>query len=369
MQYFVVNRINTLQKTRSKKCTHVRQTISKLWCTKHETGSLKTCHERCLKIFFFLDLGTLPFFFFSYILFSMKDVSTSEDDSNSLVIILDTNPYAWDDSSKAEVPLSLDDALNQILVYINAHLALKHNNSVAVIASHVGHSQFLYPLPDNQTPTKSNTNSQRDANIYPYFQFVTEQVVVNLQKLLTGTMVSDTSASTITGALSMALCYINRIIKLDDEGFIKPRILVLSVSPDSSFQYIPLMNCIFSAQKASIPIDVCKIYGEETAFLQQASNITGGVYVQVNNPQALLEHLMMAFLPDRYSRNFLNLPTQDQVDFRAACFCHKQIVDIGFVCSVCLSIFCRWSPVCSTCKTKFAFRPMLQPPSSSKLKK
>lgn len=45
----------------------------------------------------------------------------------------------------------------------------------------------------------------------------------------------------------------------------------------------------------------------------------------------------MAFLPDRYSRNFLNLPTQDQVDFRAACFCHKQIVDIGFVCSVCLS--------------------------------
>ncbi|KAG1471286.1 hypothetical protein G6F56_002214 [Rhizopus delemar] len=185
----------------------------------------------------------------------MKDVSTSEDDSNSLVIILDTNPYAWDDSSKAEVPLSLDDALNQILVYINAHLALKHNNSVAVIASHVGHSQFLYPLPDNQTPTKSNTNSQRDANIYPYFQFVTEQVVVNLQKLLTGTMVSDTSASTITGALSMALCYINRIIKLDDE-------------------------------------DVCKIYGEETAFLQQASNITGGVYVQVNNPQALLEHLM-----------------------------------------------------------------------------
>lgn len=54
----------------------------------------------------------------------------------------------------------------------------------------------------------------------------------------------------------------------------------------------------------------------------------------------------MAFLPDRYSRNFLNLPTQDQVDFRAACFCHKQIVDIGFVCSVCLSsmyVSCSYS--------------------------
>lgn len=25
------------------------------------------------------------------------------------------------------------------------------------------------------------------------------------------------------------------------------------------------------------------------------------------------------------------------VDFRAACFCHRKVVDLGFVCSVCLS--------------------------------
>lgn len=178
--------------------------------------------------------------------------------------------------------------------------------------------------------------------MYPQFQVVTEQIVSNLQKLLSSTdtefLKKDMGASTtITGALSIALCYINRVTKLDDEGHIKPRILITSVSPDSAYQYIPLMNCIFSAQKASIPIDVCKLYGEETAFLQQASNITGGVYVRVEDPQALLEYLMMAFLPDIYSRNYVNLPTQDGVDFRAACFCHKKIVDIGFVCSVCLS--------------------------------
>lgn len=159
--------------------------------------------------------------------------------------------------------------------------------------------------------------SRRDANIYPIFQFVTEQVVSNLQKLFntdTDFLKRDAgSMPTITGALSMALCYINRITKLDDEGYIKPRILVLSVSPDSAFQYIPLMNCIFSAQKAvghceinimityfyflffckSIPVDVCKIYGEDNAFLQQASNITGGVYVRVDNAQALLEYLLV----------------------------------------------------------------------------
>ncbi|KAK4511235.1 low-affinity phosphate transporter [Mucor velutinosus] len=308
----------------------------------------------------------------------MKDVSLSEDDSNLLVIIIDTNPFAWEDSSNAQVPLTLDNALSQVLVFINAHLALKYNNKVVVIASHVGQSKILYPLADNEEATTSNNGNRRNANMYPHFQIVTDQIVSNLQKLLSSTDASflnkDMGASpTITGALSMALCYINRVTKLDDEGHIKPRILVLSVSPDSAYQYIPLMNCIFSAQKASIPLDVCKVFGEETAFLQQASNITGGVYVKMENRQALLEYLMMAFLPDRYSRNYLNLPSQDQVDFRAACFCHKKIVDIGFVCSVCLSIFCKWSPVCSTCKTKFAFRPMAPPSSSSnpssKLKK
>ncbi|KAL1936603.1 hypothetical protein VTP01DRAFT_737 [Rhizomucor pusillus] len=291
----------------------------------------------------------------------MKDVSTSEDDSNLLVLILDVNPIVWAEAAKGEKPLSLDDALRQILIFVNAHLALKHNNKIVAIASHAAYSKFLYPTPEGETQP---TQSKRNANMYPNFQFVTEQIVTSLQKVLADTdtsfMESNAGASTmITGALSMALSYTNRILKADEVGQIKPRILILSLSPDSPVQYIPLMNCIFSAQKAGIPVDVCKVYGEDTAFLQQAANITGGVYVKVTEPQALLQYLMFAFLPERYARNFLNLPNQDQVDFRAACFCHKKIVDIGYVCSVCLSIFCSWSPVCSTCKTKFAFRPMI----------
>ena len=39
--------------------------------------------------------------------------------------------------------------------------------------------------------------------------------------------------------------------------------------------------------------------------------------------------------------------------FRAACFCHRELIDVGFVCSVCLSIFCKFSPICTTCHTVF----------------
>lgn len=59
--------------------------------------------------------------------------------------------------------------------------------------------------------------------------------------------------------------------------------------------------------------------------------------MHLKNPQGLLQYLMMAFLPDQTSRKDLIAPTQEVVDFRAACFCHRKVVDVGFVCSICLS--------------------------------
>jgi transcription initiation factor TFIIH subunit 3 len=46
---------------------------------------------------------------------------------------------------------------------------------------------------------------------------------------------------------------------------------------------------------------------------------------------------MMAYLPDAMAREALVIPGSAEVDFRAACFCHGKIVDLGGVCSVCLS--------------------------------
>lgn len=43
------------------------------------------------------------------------------------------------------------------------------------------------------------------------------------------------------------------------------------------------------------------------------------------------------FLPEPPIRKKLVLPPPVKVDYRAACFCHRQLVDIGYVCSVCLS--------------------------------
>jgi len=127
-----------------------------------------------------------------------------------------------------------------------------------------------------------------------------------------------------------------------------------------SASYIPIMNAIFAAQKLKVKIDVCKVYGEDTVFLQQAAHLTGGSYVSPSRRDALLQYLAMCFLAPGAIRNILALPMQERVDLRAACFCHKDIVDIGYVCSVCLSIFCAPKPVCTTCRTKFPIKTLMR---------
>lgn len=161
----------------------------------------------------------------------------------------------------------------------------------------------------------------------------------------------------------------------DDE--LQSRILIISVSgsSDSAHQYIPVMNSIFACQRLHIPIDVCKLSGD-AVFLQQACDATKGVYMSLAEPRGLLQYLMMAFLPDQRSRQHLVLPTRVDVDFRAACFCHRRVVDVGFVCSICLSIFCEPPPdnACLTCGTPldvsdYGAKPALIPRKKKKKKR
>lgn len=196
------------------------------------------------------------------------------------------------------------------------------------------------------------------------------------------------------------------------------RILVVSVSDSEPAQYIPTMNAVFAAAHSGVAIDVLALRGQPT-FLQQASFLTRGTYIAANLPrpapsrsrkdggaandggdaandkpypypqQGILSYLMLGFLgacsgPSAHStstdsaaaardqsgsllmpsasstllpsQSILVPPAPDAVDFRAACFCHRRVVDTAFVCSVCLSIFCEIPPNadCPTCGSKLA---------------
>ncbi|KIL65959.1 hypothetical protein M378DRAFT_161605 [Amanita muscaria Koide BX008] len=287
-----------------------------------------------------------------------------------LSVVVDLSPTQWHLSAlqpPANVyPLPLSSFLSQLLAFLNSHMACKHENTLAVFGALPGKSVMLY---SSTNPAK---NLQvMDSNSYPPFKLVDTTVVTRTAEELDALGDPDEEEPLgLVGAMTKALCYINRItlppaqIPGKKQGISnslvmpEPRILVLSVSPDHATSYIPIMNSIFSAQKLKVTIDVCQLYGPETVFLQQAAHLTGGSYIHLERRDALLQYLIMSFLPPPSIRKVLSVPTQDKIDFRAACFCHKTIVDVGFVCSVCLSIFCQPVPVCSTCRTKFPIKTL-----------
>lgn len=127
----------------------------------------------------------------------------------------------------------------------------------------------------------------------------------------------------------------------------------LQITLSILFRYVAIMNAIFSAQRSVVPVDSCFIGSNNSAFLQQASYITGGIYYRPPQMEGLFQYLSTVFATDLHSREFLRLPKSLGVDFRASCFCHKQTIDMGYVCSVCLSIFCEHHDKCSTCSSVF----------------
>ncbi|KAJ2058532.1 RNA polymerase II transcription factor B subunit 4 [Coemansia sp. S146] len=277
-----------------------------------------------------------------------------ESDPSLLVVVLDVNASAWSRS-----PLTVGNALQQMIIFINAYLALKPENKLVVLATNKRECKCLYPA------DRANATIERDIRVYEQFRVVDATVLSGVQFMLSGAeeTIGDPNLGIEEGqtlmsrALSKALCHIHRVVE-STTSKVWSRILVLSAADDSPREYISLMNTIFAAQRMSVLIDICKVFGSDSVFLQQAADITGGNYLKVDTAggESMLQTLMFTCLADHYTREVLVAPTNETIDFRATCFCHKRVVDIGYVCSVCLSIFCETAPVCSTCQTKFSFR-------------
>ncbi|KRZ50974.1 General transcription factor IIH subunit 3 [Trichinella nativa] len=158
--------------------------------------------------------------------------------------------------------------------------------------------------------------------------------------------------TSLSPALAQCICYLNRQKKSKDESKISGRILLVKLSDDTTDEYVNLMNVFFTAQKQNLIID-CISLGQNLALMQQACDITGGLYMMVDNVGALLPHLMVHYLPNADLRNMFQIPKTKVIDYRPICSCHHNLVECAWVCSACLSVFCNFQPICSTCQTVF----------------
>ncbi|KAM0282975.1 hypothetical protein ACHAQH_002786 [Verticillium albo-atrum] len=352
------------------------------------------------------------------------EVATTGETASLCTVILDVNPRAW--SALSDV-LPISKALSNVLIYLNANLAFSNTNQVAVIASHTNRAVWLYPtMPEpSSSPSADGDVAMTDAppkkakvpsaNKFTQFAQVEDAVLRSLKKLLDETTEADLDCTTtqLSGALTLALAHINKAnlsytasastdtakpTTTTSTPGLSSHILVVSVSDSDPSQYISTMNAVFAAAHASIPIDVLSLSpatakpttaapsidpsdphksASSSSFLQQASHITNGTFLEPPSPLGLLAYLTFGLATaDARARAALVPPTHHTVDFRAACFCHGRVIDTGFVCSVCLSIFCSVpeGAECLTCGTHLALghygaKPAVVPRRKKKKKK
>ncbi|KAL5826975.1 hypothetical protein ACOSQ4_018772 [Xanthoceras sorbifolium] len=288
--------------------------------------------------------------------------SNLADDVSLLVVLLDTNPFFWTTS------FSFSHFLSHMLAFLNAILTLNQLNQVVVIATGCNSCDYIY---DSSKATNQSFGNGRMPTLCATLLQNLEEFMTRDEQLGKGEAEERIACSLLSGSLSMALCYIQRVFR---SGSLhpQPRILCLQGSPDGPelfyhllfglhfflltsklkdcllYRYVAIMNAIFSAQRSMVPIDSCYIGAQNSAFLQQASYITSGVHHKPQQLDGLFQYLLTIFATDLHSRNFLQLPKPVGVDFRASCFCHKSTIDMSYICSVCLSIFCTRHKKCST---------------------
>lgn len=287
--------------------------------------------------------------------------NATEDVPSLLTVILDISPRLWAefDHVKGE-KTSIISVLKSLIVFLNGHLAFNGANQVAVIAAYSQGIQYLYP---RNTSNNSKDLSIVNPNMYRRFRNVDEALVEDFYELFKkedGLIDQKVQKSTLSGAMSAGLAYTNRISKEYESLGIKSRVLVItcgsSREKDEIFQYIPIMNCIFSASKLKCPIDVIKIGGnKESTFLQQTTDATNGVYIHLDSTAGIIQYLSTAMSIDPSLRHIIVRPTQGSVDFRTSCYLTGKVVAIGFICSVCLCVLSVIPPghKCPACDSEF----------------
>lgn len=278
------------------------------------------------------------------------------DKGSHLVLILDLNSNCHLLGKKEFYNKWLDASLS----FGNSHLLLSPLNKLTVIGSNLIQNMIMYPSDDCQI--KPSYDGQ-----YELFNQVLQVVQSKLKYMFSKEIIqshqslSPKASSLMAGAIGMALCCIQKC----KNDYKCSRITMISSSNNASYtsQYMNFMNAFFTAQRMGVVIDVCIAGGNSSSWvtdsiLHQATDLTNGIYLEIVNVSALLEYLLWCLLPDIETRTKLVLPQRKKISPQAACFCHQKLIEIGFVCSVCLSIFCEFSPICRTCQTAFKLKSL-----------
>ena len=212
-------------------------------------------------------------------------------------------------------PEDLTQAIEQLLLFLNAFSLLSASNQLLLLASNDEAVEVLWPpasLGHDAVAAPSDARALRAA------------VAAGVQRLVTSrsSAASDdggAAAPQLAAALAAALCRMHRVCRALPK--VQPRMLLFhATEAEEPSQHLAAMNCVFAAQKMGVIIDALLLGATtDSTLLQHAAHQTGGLYLRPDaaTQRAIAQYLITCCLPDRYARQFLRPPAQGQLETQA----------------------------------------------------
>ncbi|KAJ1349582.1 hypothetical protein KIN20_005173 [Parelaphostrongylus tenuis] len=263
---------------------------------------------------------------------------------STLALLVEGSACAWGRLAVAHGSETINDVIRALISFANAYLSMSASNHLLLFAfANKIKQRFLY---------NSRRGVAADAST---------EMLNAIRNTLRESAQSDDDrvGSPLAAVLSQAICYLKRTERFPSASKDSAqqltsagRIVIVAMTVDFGTEHGPLMNLFFSAAKHDICVDVVSLV-DSSPLLQQATDITGGIFLQVERPCKLLSSMMTYLLGEPSSRSLFPQPSLKEVDYRASCACHHELVSSGWVCSVCLSVLCQFMPICKACGAIF----------------
>ena len=238
-----------------------------------------------------------------------------------LGIVVEVSPNTTPSSSSS----SYAKVVEAVVALRNAHLLCHHGGEVLVVAALPGATQFISS--DQQNGGAATATALREC----------------AEK-------ADSERKTpaaVAAALGRFLCYAARQTST-------ARCVLFKCGEDDAGQYHAVMNCLFAARRRKILVDAVSLGAKPSPLAKLCAHLAKGAFT--HNPPHLRDRLvavaLATFGADAECRQSLSLPALHEADFRTACLCctPPKILDRGYVCATCLSVYCRADHECPCTK-------------------
>lgn len=116
-------------------------------------------------------------------------------------------------------------------------------------------------------------------------------------------------------------------------------IFLFSMSNEDPGDYLGFLKCMFAAQSMKVVIHGFSPRGGPC--IRMCCEGSGGRFLTSCSLRDLL--------------GLLGNPIPKKESYETQCTCCHKSISLGLVCPICLCVYCKFLPVCKTCKTKFNF--------------